>query len=336
MNLKTFFSTFFVIQMFALSSFANIVTCNRISDDVDGFTTPDARDYWFPKVKEIDVQSFVEKGSGSKQMVSTSSGSSDAGLSQNETKWQLLPSGKMIANFKPSSGFMLVNRRYNCDKTSNEVRDLIATGQATSTEVSDGAQLSFPVKFRHTSGHSQLFVGGGNIFYSSKGKHFDRFVDYVNADTPINFGFGSFKDNCGEVRRDVKYTEADAKVVKIASKKGILLTNYTYVSGDFFKEEGGLKFSLFLKSRYSTAWHCSSAYSVEPSDRKKSFKQMRALLDVKPSVTAKKEVEKKTPPQKPSGLTLTKLDEAKSKCSDLGFAAGTEKHGDCVLKLMDY
>lgn len=323
--------------MFALSSFATTVICNRTSDDVSGFTTLDARDYWFPKVKEIEAYKFEDAGGGSKQMIWSYKSTHNAGMYNLTVAWRLLPNGTMIGKLKPKTGaFAATTRRYKCDKNSNEVRDLIATGQATLTEVSDGTQLSFPVKFRHTSGHSQLFVSGGNIFYSSKGKHFDSFVDKVNADISINFGFGRFKDNCGEVRRDVKYTEADAKVVKIAGKKGILLTNYTYVSSDFFEEEGGLKFSLFLKSRYSTAWHCSAAYNIRPSERKKSFKQMRALLDVKPSVTANKEVEKKTPPQKPSGSTLTKLDEAKSKCSDLGFAAGTEKHGDCVLKLMDY
>ena len=31
----------------------------------------------------------------------------------------------------------------------------------------------------------------------------------------------------------------------------------------------------------------------------------------------------------------TKLDRAKSECADLGFKSGTEKHGDCVLKLLD-
>ena len=31
----------------------------------------------------------------------------------------------------------------------------------------------------------------------------------------------------------------------------------------------------------------------------------------------------------------TKIDKAKSTCTDLGFTAGTEKHGECVLKLMD-
>ena len=30
----------------------------------------------------------------------------------------------------------------------------------------------------------------------------------------------------------------------------------------------------------------------------------------------------------------TKIDKAKSTCTDLGFTAGTEKHGECVLKVM--
>ena len=30
-----------------------------------------------------------------------------------------------------------------------------------------------------------------------------------------------------------------------------------------------------------------------------------------------------------------KLEKAKSNCTELGFTAGTEKHGDCVMKLFD-
>ena len=32
---------------------------------------------------------------------------------------------------------------------------------------------------------------------------------------------------------------------------------------------------------------------------------------------------------------LSKLEKAKSTCTDLGFTAGTEKHGDCVMRLID-
>ena len=33
--------------------------------------------------------------------------------------------------------------------------------------------------------------------------------------------------------------------------------------------------------------------------------------------------------------STSKLDKAKSTCTELGFTLGTEKHGDCVLKMMD-
>ena len=36
-----------------------------------------------------------------------------------------------------------------------------------------------------------------------------------------------------------------------------------------------------------------------------------------------------------TSTSLSKLDNAKSNCTELGFTAGTEKHGECVLKLMD-
>ena len=37
----------------------------------------------------------------------------------------------------------------------------------------------------------------------------------------------------------------------------------------------------------------------------------------------------------PTSTTTSKLDKAKSTCTELGFTLGTEKHGDCVLKMMD-
>ena len=36
-----------------------------------------------------------------------------------------------------------------------------------------------------------------------------------------------------------------------------------------------------------------------------------------------------------SASSSTKIDKAKSICADIGFTAGTEKFGECVLKLMD-
>ena len=37
-----------------------------------------------------------------------------------------------------------------------------------------------------------------------------------------------------------------------------------------------------------------------------------------------------------STTTSSKIDKAKSTCTELGFTAGTEKHGECVLKVIDY
>ena len=37
-----------------------------------------------------------------------------------------------------------------------------------------------------------------------------------------------------------------------------------------------------------------------------------------------------------TSASSSKLDKAKSTCTELGFTLGTEKHGDCVLKMMDY
>lgn len=38
----------------------------------------------------------------------------------------------------------------------------------------------------------------------------------------------------------------------------------------------------------------------------------------------------------PSESKANKVSKAEEKCTSLGFTAGTEKHGDCVMKLLDY
>ena len=42
-----------------------------------------------------------------------------------------------------------------------------------------------------------------------------------------------------------------------------------------------------------------------------------------------------SPSTSSSTSSPSKLDKAKSTCTELGFTAGTEKHGECVLKMMD-
>ena len=60
------------------------------------------------------------------------------------------------------------------------------------------------------------------------------------------------------------------------------------------------------------------------------FEQLTNLLN--PNVAADPE----TPSSVlPSTSPPSKLDKAKSVCTELGFTLGTEKYGDCVLKMMD-
>ena len=50
------------------------------------------------------------------------------------------------------------------------------------------------------------------------------------------------------------------------------------------------------------------------------------------SVTSLVEISK---PNSTDGELLPWLEKAKPTCTELGFTAGTEKHGECVLKMMD-
>jgi len=64
-------------------------------------------------------------------------------------------------------------------------------------------------------------------------------------------------------------------------------------------------------------------------------------------ILAKKAADSSNPGQRSSSQSIsnaatsgtapqqTKLEQAKTECSDLGFERGTERHGDCVLKLLD-
>ena len=63
-------------------------------------------------------------------------------------------------------------------------------------------------------------------------------------------------------------------------------------------------------------------------------------MDVKEILAAKNMAseqpkEAKSSEQAPPKPLPNKLEKAKSECADLGFIIGTEKHGDCVLKLLD-
>ena len=67
----------------------------------------------------------------------------------------------------------------------------------------------------------------------------------------------------------------------------------------------------------------TSAYFSARGDCKKGAAEVKRIL--------KRESKTSTS----SSSTSSKLNKAKSLCTELGFRSGTEKHGDCVMKLLD-
>ena len=119
--------------MRVLSNNAFALTCERTSHSAEGFTTSKAFDSWHPKELFFDEQKFSEAGKGSKAMVFVEElfYAESGSLNMN---YRLLPNGKLIANLEQGSGYAQTGHvRYKCDKNSNEVRQLIASGGSTNT-----------------------------------------------------------------------------------------------------------------------------------------------------------------------------------------------------------
>ena len=64
--------------------------------------------------------------------------------------------------------------------------------------------------------------------------------------------------------------------------------------------------------------------------------EWNANKETKKAGASKNKATKATASSTPNPVTSTsKLDKAKLTCTELGFTLGTEKHGECVLKMMD-
>jgi hypothetical protein len=67
----------------------------------------------------------------------------------------------------------------------------------------------------------------------------------------------------------------------------------------------------------------TSAYFAASGDCKKGSAEVKRVLKSESKTSAS------------SSSTNSKLNKVKSTCTELGFRSGTEKHGDCVMKLLD-
>jgi hypothetical protein len=67
----------------------------------------------------------------------------------------------------------------------------------------------------------------------------------------------------------------------------------------------------------------TSAYFAASGDCKKGSAEVKRVLKSESKTSSS------------SSSTNSKLNKVKSTCTELGFRSGTEKHGDCVMKLLD-
>ena len=114
--------------MCVLSNNTFALTCERTSKSAEGFISSAAFDSWFPKEMNFDEQQFVEAGKGSKALIFTFDAASSSGNISTMT-YRLLPNGKLIAKKSDSINYARTGHvSYKCNKNSNEVRQLIASG----------------------------------------------------------------------------------------------------------------------------------------------------------------------------------------------------------------
>ena len=125
---RSFYKTLAILFMCVLSNNAFALTCERTSRSAEGFTSTAAFDSWFPKEMNFDEQEFVEAGKGSKALIFTFDAADRTGNPSTMT-YRLLPNGKLIAKKSDAAGYAKTGHvRYKCNKNSNEVRQLLASG----------------------------------------------------------------------------------------------------------------------------------------------------------------------------------------------------------------
>jgi len=96
---------------------------------------------------------------------------------------------------------------------------------------------------------------------------------------------------------------------------------------------GNVKFHVSIRTRSSDGFKevtmdamsdiDTSAYYAASGDCKKGSAEVIRVLKSKSKTSSS------------SSSTNSKLNKLKSLCTELGFRSGTEKHGDCVMKLLD-
>lgn len=221
----------------ASNSFATLVSCERTSNNMEGYSSFSAFESWWPKKIDLIGAEFVEAGSGSKAMVFKHSSGMKNSKDSFTQNFRLLPNNLLIGSVSSYGGYEQVsNIRYKCNINSNELRTSLASQKSSSSSNTDNTSSS-------------------------------------------------------------------------SRKKGCFGGNPKACSDDDLCNRATSRSSGSPQWEASANW---APYVTEAKARKLTC-----------GVTEKKV---------PSDVNIEK---EKSICSELGFEAGTEKHGDCVMKLLN-
>ena len=153
-------------------------------------------------------------------------------------------------------------------------------------------------------------------------------------------GFASLQAMESWYPKSVSFNAADFRSHPDKTKKQMIYEHRSVMKG----EAAGagtvlLIWRLLPNGKMLATFPRKSGYSTPPAGRYRcsvNAEDVRQYLRSNGSETANPSGSQKTAPQSTeAGTRRSEVDEAIAKCTSLGFTKGTEKHGDCVMKLLD-
>ena len=308
---------------------SHAIECERYYLDTAGFLTQESAETSYPASIVLENEYFKPVKGSQTQMTADS-----RDMDFMRPEWRLIltlmPDGKLIAAYQARAGYVTPGiARYNCDMTSYEMREIYekrgtASGRVKAGSLPQQCSLEFE-RFRSPQLSSCSFTISKN----------------GNAQYIVN----NRKSNLNECLRksglDLSAAARDNLIGSIEQIKGGGLTkekfnlNLQKIDGqltarvssqisfseplEFSLEDNGVEYS----STMATATGIVMSLKLDPVllELQGDF----GTLDFSGICNA----------ESISTGTNMNIDKAKSTCTELGFQSGTEKHGECVLKLMD-
>ena len=349
---------------------ATTFNCERTTHDSSGFVDDGAFNSWFPVSKEFDGTKFKDVGAGSQAMLWIRIASSSKGRSV-EQRYRLLPNKVLISNFKPFGNYKSVdNIRYKCEISSNELRARLAsqpksslnknqsaTENARKTKCFSGDPDSCNNEelcsraTRLNNGSRRWETGSEWAPYVLEANSRSLKCDVIKESTvalPENIpnDFDQFRKVTIKLSNGDFQTLGAGKIEQTSkgfSTQGRLILNGQLCASESFYETSLKEGSFNIK--------CPDGYLIEGGyiplgtgngslgkgyDSEGKPVEYRVHSNSGSNYVSRESfVEFYNEAFKTTSSSLSKLDKAKLTCAELGFKAGTEKYGECVLKIKD-